>query len=102
MSTYASLVGKDFCPDKRGWLWFTFGNFSVEEAVTTTRDTILRVGDVISIGTAGSLMVITSIHTLGLSELVGIYLVSPWRERGVAFPMNVESVIHLRGRRIAR
>lgn len=99
MSTYASLVDRNFCPEKREWIWFTFGNFYAK-GNTTTCDTILRVGDVISVGTAGMLMVITSIYTSPPGELVGVYIVSP-QSLGTC-RTDINAVIHLRGTRIAR
>ena len=99
MSRYASLVDRDFCPEEREWIWFTFGNFSAK-GIATTCDTILRVGDVISVGTEGALIVITSIYTSPPGELVGVYIVSPQSCGTVRTDIN--AVIHLRGRRIAR
>lgn len=99
MSTYASLVDKEFCPDKRGWTWFTYGNFSKSGAARTTQDTIVRVGDLVLVGTA-VLMVITSIDMFPPGELVGIYMV--YSQSMMAIRTDINAVIHLRGRRIAR
>lgn len=99
MSKYASLVGDDFCPKKRGWTWFTYGNFSKSKAARTTQETIVRVGDLVLIDT-GTLMVITSVDMFPPGEDVGIYIV--YLQSKVAVTTNINAVIHLRGTRIAR